>query len=207
MLLQARQLSVRPCIKKTVCCTPTYPLLTHLPKTFLALPENKKNCWPHFHQKITIFSLCSNERRKKNMQNFFFPTYLPTQKYRLGVQQTNNFLRMALLVKVHVCALSIGQPLRRSKPARKSVNKLTDHTLNYPNIVDWAVKPLCSCWHSVVEETRVPTGNHQPWTGSHCRATCQCRKLNRGKQRFSRILFPIIKLNPVKQIRCVFVII
>ena len=30
------------------------------------------------------------------MQKHFFPTYLPNQKYRIGVQQTNNFLGMAL---------------------------------------------------------------------------------------------------------------
>ena len=50
---------------------------------------------PHFHQEITIFPLCSNEKKKKWI--FFFP-YLPTystKKYRVGVQQTNIFLRMA----------------------------------------------------------------------------------------------------------------
>ena len=36
------------------------------------------------------------QRKKKNMQKKKF-SYLPTQqkKYRVGVQQTNNFLRMA----------------------------------------------------------------------------------------------------------------
>ena len=48
--------------------------------------------WPHFPQKITIFPLCSYVRKKKNV---FLHTY-PTQKYRVGVQQTNKFLRMAL---------------------------------------------------------------------------------------------------------------
>ena len=38
---------IRPSIKKEfVCCTPTYPLLTPLPKTFLALLENKTKIVP-----------------------------------------------------------------------------------------------------------------------------------------------------------------
>ena len=36
------------------------------------------------------------KEKKKICKKCFFPTYLPNQKYRVGVQQTNLFLRMAL---------------------------------------------------------------------------------------------------------------
>ena len=61
--------------KTFVCCTSTYPLLTPLPKTFLALLEFF--FLPHFfYQKIMIFSLCKM-KKKKNICNFF--PYLPNQ--------------------------------------------------------------------------------------------------------------------------------
>ena len=60
--------------KNIVCCTPTYPRLNPLPKTFFG--TSGKYFLPHFHQEIMVFPLCSNDR-KKHMQTLFFP-YLPT---------------------------------------------------------------------------------------------------------------------------------
>ena len=79
--------------KKFVCCT--YPILTPLPPNFFDTSGKENFLSPHFHQKITIFPLCSDERKRNNeKKEVFLPTY-PTQKYRVGVQQTNNFLRIA----------------------------------------------------------------------------------------------------------------
>ena len=71
-----------------VCCNPTYPFLTPLPKTLFGT-SGKYFFWPHLHQKITIFPLCSNVRKKICKQNFF-PTYLPNQKLQ-GSGTANNF--------------------------------------------------------------------------------------------------------------------
>ena len=70
-----------------------YPyLLTFnpLPKTFFWHFWKRKLFLPYFHQKIMIFPLWSNERKKYD----FLPTY-PTKKYRVGVQPNKQFLRMA----------------------------------------------------------------------------------------------------------------
>ena len=63
---------------------PYLPTLTPRPLNILALLEIFV---------FAPFSLCSNERWKQNMANIFFPTYLPTNKHRVGVQQTNIFLK------------------------------------------------------------------------------------------------------------------
>ena len=52
-----------------------------------------------FSSEITIFSHDGAMKEKQNNINLFFPSYLPNQKkYRVGVQQTNTFLRMALWI-------------------------------------------------------------------------------------------------------------
>ena len=59
-----------------ICCIPKYPFLTPAPhpKRFLALLE--KFFLPHFHQKITIFPLCSNETGNNMQRNAWpLPTY------------------------------------------------------------------------------------------------------------------------------------
>ena len=87
---------IRPSIKNCVCCTPTYPLLTPLPKIFLALLENKTFFFAPFSSENHDFPIIEhNEGKKKKKWKTFFPLPIyPTTKYRVGVQQTNNFLRM-----------------------------------------------------------------------------------------------------------------
>ena len=78
-----------------------YPYLATLnPNTqnvffFLVLLENIYV--PHFHQKIKFFHYAALKEEDKyaHKKNVFLPTY-PTKKYRVGVQQTNIFLRIAL---------------------------------------------------------------------------------------------------------------
>ena len=65
--------------KKNVCCTPTYPLLTPLPKTFLALLENKKTFFCPIFIRKSRFSHYGAMKEKHNMKTCF-PTYLPNQK-------------------------------------------------------------------------------------------------------------------------------
>ena len=79
---------------------PPPPPLSPTQNFFLVLLENKTFFWSYFHQIITIFSHDGAMKEKKNKINLFFPTYLPTQpkQYRVGVQQTNTFLRMALWI-------------------------------------------------------------------------------------------------------------
>ena len=76
-----------------VCCTPTYPLLTPLPKAFMALLENKA-FFALFSSENLDFPITEQGKKKNMKKKFFLPTY-PTKKYRVGIQQTNNFLRMA----------------------------------------------------------------------------------------------------------------
>ena len=82
-----------------VCCTPTYRLLTPLPKAFMALLENK-----------TFFALFSSENldfpiteqgKKKNMKNKIFPTYLPNQKIQGRDTANKQFFKDGLKVKGH----------------------------------------------------------------------------------------------------------
>ena len=96
-LLFPKKQSIRPKIKKNVCLL--YPYLPTFTPPSPPQKKKKKNIgffFFFFHQKITIFPLRSKVKikKKKKKKMFFLPTY-PTKKYRVGVQQTNNFLRMA----------------------------------------------------------------------------------------------------------------
>ena len=68
-------------------CLFAVPLPTHFLSTPPPDPTQNFFCtsgkysffWPHFHQKITIFPI-SQQCKKKNMQKKMFPTNLPNQK-------------------------------------------------------------------------------------------------------------------------------
>ena len=63
---------VGPSIKKNVCCTPAYPLLTPYPKLFWHFWKIILFFAPkYFHQQITIFPLWRNERKTKIWKNIF----------------------------------------------------------------------------------------------------------------------------------------
>ena len=64
--------------KKRFCWTPTYPLLTPLPNTFFGTSGKLTFLFlPHFHQKIMIFPLWNNQRKKLTLKKKKIPTYLP----------------------------------------------------------------------------------------------------------------------------------
>ena len=66
--------------KKSFCWTPTYPLLTPLPNTFFGTSGKLTFFFlPHFHQKIMIFPLWNNQRKKLTLKKKkILPTY-PTK--------------------------------------------------------------------------------------------------------------------------------
>ena len=82
---------VRPSIKKKfVCCTPTYPLLSPLPKTFFWHFWKIKLCFPPFSSENHDFPIM--EQWKKNV----FPTYLPNQKIQGMHQCFHMFVQMII---------------------------------------------------------------------------------------------------------------
>ena len=85
-----------PKIKKMfVWCTPTYPILPPPPNFFWHFWKIKCFFAPFSSENHDVPIVQQCKRKKYAKKNFFLPTY-PTKKYRVGVQQTNSCLRMAL---------------------------------------------------------------------------------------------------------------